>query len=191
MERPSYAFGEKIREVRERKGRTMREVAEEAGVSESLISQIERNKVSPALDTLLAIVDVLGIDLEYLFAEFKRERGVNLVRKDERQRIQTPKALYERLSTTVGIDPAHGIEAFLLEIPFGGEKGNTEYGHVGQELGLVIAGKAEFTIGSKTYSLEEGDSISFASDSPHLLKNSGTRPLRAFWVVTPPRRGEL
>ena len=50
-----YQFGEKLREVRERKKMTMRDVAEKAGVTESLISQIERNKVSPAIDTLFSI----------------------------------------------------------------------------------------------------------------------------------------
>ena len=44
-------------------------VAQQAGVSESLVSQIERNHVSPAIDTLLALADVLDINLEYLFEE--------------------------------------------------------------------------------------------------------------------------
>ena len=43
-----YHFGEKLRQVRERKGYTLKVVASRAGVSESLVSQIERNKVSPA-----------------------------------------------------------------------------------------------------------------------------------------------
>jgi transcriptional regulator with XRE-family HTH domain len=60
-----FKFGEKIRAVRERRSLTLREVAEQAGVSESLVSQIERNRVSPALDTLLSIADVLDLDLEY------------------------------------------------------------------------------------------------------------------------------
>lgn len=67
-----HAFGEKIREIRERKHLTMREVAERAGVSESLISQIERNRISPAIDTLLKIIDILEIDLDFIFREFKR-----------------------------------------------------------------------------------------------------------------------
>ena len=50
----------------------MKEVAEKAGVSESLVSQIERNKISPAIDTLLKIIDVLEIDLEYIFSDYKR-----------------------------------------------------------------------------------------------------------------------
>ncbi|MDR3123762.1 MAG: helix-turn-helix domain-containing protein, partial [Treponema sp.] len=58
-----YNFGGKIRAVRERRSLTLREVAEKAGVSESLVSQIERNRVSPAIDTLLALADALDLDL--------------------------------------------------------------------------------------------------------------------------------
>ncbi|MBW1912730.1 MAG: helix-turn-helix transcriptional regulator, partial [Deltaproteobacteria bacterium] len=52
-----YRFGDKLRRVREKRKVTMKEVALKAGVSESLISQIETNKVSPAIDTLLGIAD--------------------------------------------------------------------------------------------------------------------------------------
>ncbi|GHU67742.1 hypothetical protein FACS189447_10140 [Spirochaetia bacterium] len=79
-----YQFGGKIRSVRERRGITLKEVAEKAGVSESLVSQIERNRVSPAIDTLLALVEALDLDLEYLFADFRRERDVKVVLKKER-----------------------------------------------------------------------------------------------------------
>ena len=41
-----YHFGEKLRSVREHKGYTLKVVAQKAGVSESLVSQIERNHVS-------------------------------------------------------------------------------------------------------------------------------------------------
>jgi transcriptional regulator with XRE-family HTH domain len=51
-----YQFGEKIREVRNRRQLTLREVADRAGVSESLVSQIERDKISPAIDTLQIII---------------------------------------------------------------------------------------------------------------------------------------
>lgn len=187
MHKTGFTFGEKIRQIREKKSLTMKEVAEKAGVSESLISQIERNKVSPALDTLLAIVDVLDIDLEYLFSAFKRERAVKLVRKAERRKISTPKALYERLSQAGEPGDAHCIEAYVLELPVGGETGSQEYGHVGKELGLITQGRANFSIGSKTYELEEGDSISFPSDLPHLLQNTGKNALKAFWVITPPK----
>ena len=45
-EKKTYHFGEKLRDVREKKHMTLKSVAQAAGVSESLVSQIERNKVS-------------------------------------------------------------------------------------------------------------------------------------------------
>ncbi|MDR1863539.1 MAG: helix-turn-helix domain-containing protein, partial [Treponema sp.] len=79
-----YQFGGKIRAVRERRALTLREVAEKAGVSESLVSQIERDKVSPAIDTLMALADALDLDLDYLFSGLKRERPVKVTRRKER-----------------------------------------------------------------------------------------------------------
>jgi transcriptional regulator with XRE-family HTH domain len=185
---PKYRFGEKLREVRERRQLTLREVADRSGLSESLISQIERNKVVPALDTLLAVVEVLEMDLEYLFQDWKRERRVHLVRRSEREKILLKKVAYERLSHTLDADHAHGLEAYYLEIQPGGEKGSHEYGHIGKELGVVIEGQGALTVGAKTYPLREGDSISFGADTPHVLKNTGTTRLRAFWVTTPPKK---
>ena len=95
--------------------------------------------------------------------------------------------VYEQISKTVGNDEEHGIEAYYLEIKPQGEKGSKEYGHKGKEFGVIIEGRGEFRIGNKTYLLEKGDSISFASDLPHVLKNIGECNLKAFWVITPPK----
>lgn len=182
-----YQFGEKIREIREKKNITLREVAGKAGLSESLISQIERNKVSPAIDTLLKIIDILDMDLDYIFCDYKKERIVNLVRYDDRNKIIFDQTIYNQLSHTVSGNEEHEIEAYELEIKPGGESGSQEYGHVGKELGVIIEGKGEFKIGNKSYTLGQGDSISFSSDVPHILKNIDKIPLKAFWVITPPK----
>ena len=182
-----YQFGEKIRSVRERRSLTLREVAEKAGVSESLVSQIERNRVSPAIDTLLALVDALDIDLEYIFADFKRDRALKILRKNERGSFNTkPGIRYERLAQ-VEEQGRNGIEAYVITIAPGAETGNTEYGHPGWELGIVESGQAKLTIGNQTYTLKTGDSVSFKADSPHILANPGGKPLQMFWVITPPK----
>jgi transcriptional regulator with XRE-family HTH domain len=183
----NYNFGEKIRRIREKKKLTLKDVAEKAGVSESLVSQIETNKISPAIDTLLKIIDILDIDLEYIFGDFKKNKTVNLVRYNERNKIVMQDVKYELLSRTVGDGDEHGIEAYYLEIKINGEKGSKEYGHKGKELGIILKGKGEFIIGTSTYTLNEGDSISFASDVPHVLRNIGNTELKAYWIITPPK----
>jgi transcriptional regulator with XRE-family HTH domain len=183
-----YRFGDKIRAVRERRQTTLREVAEIAGVSESLVSQIERNRVSPAIDTLLSLADALDIDLEYLFSDYKKERSVKIVRAKERHQMSRPGVVYGRLAQ---LDPGSsggiGIEAYQIDIEPGSFTGNEEYGHAGAELGLVVEGEAELVVGTMKYSLKAGDSASFASDFPHRLMNISDKVLRVFWVVTPPK----
>lgn len=182
-----YKFGHKLRRVRERKGYTLRDVATKAEVSESLISQIERNKVSPSIDTLLRIADILDIDHEYLFSEYRQKRQVSIVRRDQRDSIRLDKVAFHQLSVNDENSKDSAIEAFLLDVDPGGEKGDREYGHAGMEFGIILEGRAELIYGSETYILKEGDSIYFPSDMPHLFKNPGEKTLRAIWVVTPPR----
>lgn len=186
-QRQVYTFGDKLREVRERRGQTLKDVAGLAHISESMLSQIERNRVSPAIDTLLRLCDVLELDIEYVFSDYRKERQVQVVRAGERKRISAGGVFYEQLSRSVQGQGEAGIEAFLLEIPPGEQKGSSEYGHVGKELGIVLQGQGDFTIGGRTWTLMAGDSISFGSEVPHLMENKGSEPLQAYWIVSPPR----
>ncbi len=186
--RMRYKFGQKLRAVRERKGYTLKDVATKAEVSESLVSQIERNKVSPSIDTLLLIADILDIDYEYLFNDYRQRRQVSIVRHDERGVIRRDKVAFHQLSINDEISKDSAFEAFLLEVEPEGEKGDREYGHAGMEFGVILNGSAELIYGHKRYTLHPGDSIYFPSDMPHLLKNIGNQTLKAIWVISPPRK---
>lgn len=183
-----YRFGEKLRAVRERKGYTLKVVAQQAGVSESLVSQIERNRVSPAIDTLLTLADVLDINLEFLFEEYRRDRPVHVIHTGERRKLEEDEVLYEELSNPSENDGEHGMESYIITIPAGEQTHKGSYGHLGREFGFILEGKARLQYESTNYDLEEGDSISFAASSPHTLLNIGDIPLKAMWVMTPPQR---
>jgi transcriptional regulator with XRE-family HTH domain len=183
-----YRFGEKLRAVRERKGCTLKQIAAAAGVSESLVSQIERNKVSPAIDTLLAIAEALDINLEYLFEEFRQKRKVNVIRAGERRTLNEDDVIYEELAKPAENDGTHALESYMITIPAGARTHRGSYGHLGRELGVIIEGEASFEYEQTKYILKAGDSISFSASIPHTLSNNGQVPLKAFWVVTPPQR---
>lgn len=182
-----YHFGDKIRQVRERKGITLKQAAEKAGVSESLVSQIERNKVSPSVDTLLNLAHVLGIDFDFLFSDYRQKRNVDLVKHNEQRRLEAGGVIYNQLSMLHGTDSGHSLEALHMEIAPGSEKGSSDYGHPGRELGYILQGTGVLLYGAEVYKLEKGDSISFSSDIPHILRNTGKNILKAIWVITPPR----
>lgn len=183
-----YHFGERIRKVREQKGLTLKQVAQKANVSESLISQIERNKVSPAIDTLLTIVDVLDINIEFLFEEYLKKHPVHVIYKNERRQITENKIVYEQVSNPSEKDGLYSMESYLITIPVGESTKYGSYGHIGKELGYIIEGNVELKYETSSYRLEEGDSISFEAASPHSLINIGDKDAKALWVVTPPKR---
>ncbi|MFF7790446.1 cupin domain-containing protein [Streptomyces sp. NPDC007991] len=59
--------GARIRQARLERGRSLRALAREVGVSASLVSQIETGKSQPSVSTLYAITTALGISVESLF----------------------------------------------------------------------------------------------------------------------------
>ena len=57
-----------LREERERRGISMTALAERAGLSQQMVSYVEREMRNPTLDTLLRITAVLGIELSQVVA---------------------------------------------------------------------------------------------------------------------------
>ena len=182
-----HRFGDKIRRIRERKGITLKEVAAKVNVSESLVSQIERNKVSPSVDTLISIADALHIDLEYLFRDYKQNRGLSHIRPSDRVTHAREGITYEQLSIISEDDKEHAMEALLITIAPDYGKEDVEYGHKGRELGFILEGEGEIEYGGEKHRLHTGDCISFSSDIPHTLRNLGKKDMKAVWIVTPPR----
>ena len=62
-------LGAKLRSAREQAEISVRELGRRLQVSPSLISQIERGRVTPSVGTLYAIVYELGLGLDELFRE--------------------------------------------------------------------------------------------------------------------------
>jgi transcriptional regulator with XRE-family HTH domain len=63
-----------LKQERERAGMSMNALAEKSGLSQSMVSLVERDLRNPTLDTLLRIARALDVDLAKLLA--KASRGV-------------------------------------------------------------------------------------------------------------------
>jgi transcriptional regulator with XRE-family HTH domain len=63
------AIGEKLREARQGRQMSLRELASKADISASMLSQIETGKVFPSVRSLYDIATVLGVTIDYFFPE--------------------------------------------------------------------------------------------------------------------------
>ena len=62
-------MGQRLKGVRVRAGMTVRELARQAAVSPSLISQIENGKSQPSVATLYAFSRLLNVSVDELFSD--------------------------------------------------------------------------------------------------------------------------
>src|SRR6476646_618221 len=61
--------GVRLRGERERRGMSLRELARRVGVSPSLVSQIELDRVNPSVSTLYALVSEPGMTMSDVFGD--------------------------------------------------------------------------------------------------------------------------
>ncbi len=62
-------IGGRLREEREKRGISLRELARRVGVSPSLVSQIELDRVNPSVSTLYSLVTELGMTMSEVFGD--------------------------------------------------------------------------------------------------------------------------
>lgn len=62
-----------LREAREKRGLSMNAVAERSGLSQPMVSLVERELRNPTIDTLLRLAFALELDLADVVAEAQRE----------------------------------------------------------------------------------------------------------------------
>ena len=68
--------GSRLRTERESLGISLRELARRVGVSPSLVSQIELDRVNPSVSTLYALVTELGLTMSDVFGDSPAEERV-------------------------------------------------------------------------------------------------------------------
>lgn len=178
-------LGALLRAIRNSRHLTIKEVAAKAGVSSSLLSQIERNRISPSLDTLLQILEVYGVPPNKFFKDYETSSRVEIIRRDDRKIYQRKGFKYETLCGDSQAKGNHSFNAFFLELAPGQQRGDENDGHLGRELGIVVEGSAQLLYGEEIYEIKKGDSVSFFSQIPHVIKNSSNQMFQAYWVVTP------
>jgi transcriptional regulator with XRE-family HTH domain len=199
---PEYGvIGDRLREVRNARGLSLRAMAARLGVSASLISQVETGRARPSVRTLYAIAAELGISLdELLFSDARagdddadgpiepgalpeiRLPGQPVQRAGDRTAIRLASGVvWERLTTASipNVDFLH----VTYEVGGASSPEHEFQRHTGQEWGYVLSGRLAVTIGFDEVVLGPGDSIAFDSTTPHRLANVGDEPVHGIWFV--------
>lgn len=178
------SIGEKIREKRNEKEFSLRELASKVGLSASFLSQIEQGKASPSIENLKKIANYLEVKVSYLIEEDEPLESYH-IKKNERKYVESidSKTSIALLSSS---KIEKDMEPIMYEIKPGGESGRGLFNHNGEEFIYIVEGSLDIFIEDRMTTLNEGDSFYFKSTLNHRFKNNSKKVAKALWVVTPP-----
>jgi transcriptional regulator with XRE-family HTH domain len=189
--RPSN-LGDKIRTLRKKLGMTQKELAEQVGLTPSFISQLEKNLISPSLDSLLKLSEKLNTQPIYFLTDGESGPLQKMVIKPgERQDIhlQEMKGTEVKLQLLVSDMLNRRMEPYLLTMKEGAVINGHFYSHKGDEFAYVMEGELEVEIQDEKQLLKQGDSLYIGSIFPSKWVNRGRGDAILLWVLSPPRGG--
>lgn len=178
-------LGEKIKQIRNKKGFSLRELAEKVDLSASFLSQIEQGKASPSIENLKKIANALDVRVSYLIEDEEAKKDTVVTRKAERDIIESLDSK-TKIALLTSNDIDKNMEPIYYEIEPNGQSGRNFYQHIGEEFVYIIEGTLDVYIDETMYNLNDGDSMYFKSNQKHKFKNNSGKKVKALWVVTPP-----
>ena len=176
----SLTIGSRLKQRREEKQHTLKELADLSGLSVGFISQVERGKTDPSLASLKRLTAALDFKLKDLFDQDQYAHA--LVKKGEGSILHLDSAVCELLASSI---PDKQMEPLLKHIAPNGESGIVA-AHSGDEFIWIKSGSLQITVGDDTYLLSEGDSFYFQALQTHSWRNISDSPCEALWIMTPP-----
>lgn len=187
------SFGSEVRQLRQARGLTLKQLSQESDVSLSHLSAIERGSSNPSMEVIHTIAQALSVSIDWFFA---RRPGAGpleqayIVRSRNRRDLNS---LYDQTVQEIGYSDR------LLSSSIGGQfyMGVARYEpgaerpeepllvHDGEEHGVLIEGELEMQLGDELITLHAGDSYSFDARIPHHGRNRTDKPAVLVWAVSP------
>jgi transcriptional regulator with XRE-family HTH domain len=178
------ALGSRIKSLRAERQLQQRQLADKAGLTPSMVSQIESGRLTPSLHTLGKIAGALGVPIAALFDG--QPAGSLVISRKQDHPVVTFEGTSEKWSvlgaglfqgkiravvSTLG-PKAKGVATDKVIIKPGQMK-----------LFYVLEGKVALHYHGERHALEAGDSALLDGGAPHFWENLGARTARALWVI--------
>ena len=163
--------GERLKAIRKMKGLSQRELAKRVGVTNSTISMIEKNGVSPSVSSLKKVLSGIPISIGDFFT-------MDVEDIESESVVYQPHEMPDIGSNNVSLkligarNKGRSMDLLLERYEPGSDTGPEMLQHPGEEGGVVISGEIELTVGFQVYQLKAGDGYYFNSNRPHRFRNA-------------------
>jgi len=182
---PAIDLGRTARRLRESQSLTLADVARRANISSAMLSRLETGRVSPSLETIVALAQALGVTASVLMQRVGADDGgAQLIRAGEG--LETVRSgtrrghTYHLLAAQRG--PRKVFEPFLVTLNDRSEI-FPGFQHPGVEFIHVLSGSLHYRHGRQTYVLKPGDTLTFRGDVAHGPEKLVKIPIRMLSII--------
>ncbi len=191
MSRPAAAepprVGETLAALRQDRALSLDELSRQAGVSKSMLSQIERNQANPTVAVVWRLANALGVPMAELLGSADRpaQPAIATVPSHATPSLRSPDGRCE-LRILGPIELAGQFEWYELTVQAGGALESEPHEPGSREHLSVLSGTLEVQSADATTRLKAGETARYAVDQPHAIRNPGKSAAQALLVVVHP-----
>jgi len=172
------AVGENIKRIRKGKKLSMERLAEQAGVSRSMLGQIERGEANPSVAILGKLASALKVPAEVLL-ENDDFQSLAMFHEEKQERVAGGKVV---LRQNYPYDDVTRLESSFIEL-YIGVTYEPEISVPGCICHLtVMSGYPEIVAEGESFRLAERDTLRFAADRPWKIVNMTNSTTRLMLV---------
>jgi XRE family transcriptional regulator, regulator of sulfur utilization len=175
--------GATLQRLRLARGLTLEDLSRIAGVSKSMLSQIEREKANPTIAITWRLANALGVGIGELLASGTRDvETIRVVESHETPTLPGHHAGYS-LRILGPMELAGKYEWYELTLAPGGELASQAHDPGTNEHVTVLNGTLEVEVAGATRKVRSGGTARYPADQDHALRNAGKTEAKALLVV--------
>ena len=175
--------GATLQRLRLARGLTLEDLSRIAGVSKSMLSQIEREKANPTIAITWRLANALGVQIgELLASETRDVESIRVLDAHETPTLPGTHAGYT-LRILGPMELAGQYEWYELTLAPGGELASQPHDPGTSEHLTVLTGAVELEVGIEKKKIKHGGTARYPADQAHVIRNAGKTEARALLVV--------
>lgn len=175
--------GATLQRLRLARGLTLEDLSRIAGVSKSMLSQIEREKANPTIAITWRLANALGVEIgELLSSDTRSLDAIRVLDAHETPTLPGAHAGYS-LRILGPMDLAGKYEWYELTLAPGGELASQAHDPGTVEHLTVIHGAVELEVGTDKKKVRHGATARYPADQDHAIRNTAKTEAKALLVV--------
>lgn len=179
--------GDTLAALRQARALSLEELSRKAGVSKSMLSQIERAQANPTVAVVWRLANALGVPIADLLggAPPQAAPAITLVATQATPSLRSPDGLCE-LRILGPVEMAGQFEWYELRLQPGGALDSEAHEPGTREHITVTTGSMEVQLADTSQKLKIGETARYGADNAHCIRNTGKTAASGWLVVIHP-----